>query len=277
MSHFSVLVIGEKPEQQLAPYHEYECTGIEDEYVIDVDVTEETLSDYKEYGSDYENIDDFAKEWSGVIKKEDGKFYKKTNPNAKWDWYQLGGRWSGFFKLKDGRQGNAGEHSGLLTEQCKPGYADQCLKKDIDFTFMKEKAKEKATKSYFLAQSVINEESYEKWSSVLKRFENIDDARNFYNSQEVVKRWNKNRGTFGFFSNPEDFDISKEEFIKSKVNTCLTTYAFIKEDNWVARGEMGWFGLSKDEFSKEDWDEKFLKMLEELPEDTMLSIYDCHI
>lgn len=27
MSHFTVLVIGDDPELQLAPYHEYECTS----------------------------------------------------------------------------------------------------------------------------------------------------------------------------------------------------------------------------------------------------------
>jgi hypothetical protein len=40
MSHFAVLVIGDDIEKQLQPYHEYECTGINDEYVIDADITD---------------------------------------------------------------------------------------------------------------------------------------------------------------------------------------------------------------------------------------------
>lgn len=43
MTHFSVLIIGDNPEGQLAPYHQYECTGINDEYVKDVDCTSEFL------------------------------------------------------------------------------------------------------------------------------------------------------------------------------------------------------------------------------------------
>lgn len=39
MSHFTVLVVGEDVASQLAPYHEFESTGIDDEYVKDVDVT----------------------------------------------------------------------------------------------------------------------------------------------------------------------------------------------------------------------------------------------
>ena len=31
MSHYTVLVIGDDPEKQLAPFHEFGCTGIDDE------------------------------------------------------------------------------------------------------------------------------------------------------------------------------------------------------------------------------------------------------
>ena len=47
MSHFTVLVIGDKVEEQLAPYHEFECTGYNDEYVQDIDITEEAKKEYE--------------------------------------------------------------------------------------------------------------------------------------------------------------------------------------------------------------------------------------
>src|SRR5579871_1381527 len=46
MSHFSVLVIGPNVEEQLAPYHEFECTGDDNQYVIDEDQTEEARDTY---------------------------------------------------------------------------------------------------------------------------------------------------------------------------------------------------------------------------------------
>lgn len=47
MSHFTVLVIGEGVEGQLAPFHEFECTGTDDEYVVDHDETDEYRKTFK--------------------------------------------------------------------------------------------------------------------------------------------------------------------------------------------------------------------------------------
>ena len=54
MSHFTVLVVtNEKPtgevlEKALAPFHEFECTGVDNEYVQDIDVTEKLRKEYLE-------------------------------------------------------------------------------------------------------------------------------------------------------------------------------------------------------------------------------------
>jgi hypothetical protein len=47
MSHFPVLVIGEEPVKLLQPYHEFECTGTDDEYVQDIDETQDQREDYE--------------------------------------------------------------------------------------------------------------------------------------------------------------------------------------------------------------------------------------
>ncbi len=46
MSHFSVLVIGDDPETQLAPFHEFECTGVDDQYIHDIDITDRLRASY---------------------------------------------------------------------------------------------------------------------------------------------------------------------------------------------------------------------------------------
>ena len=56
MSHFTVMVIGKEPEKQLQPYHEYECTGIKDEYVkfVEAEETREELrAKYEEVKEEY--------------------------------------------------------------------------------------------------------------------------------------------------------------------------------------------------------------------------------
>lgn len=54
MSHFAVAVVTDKLDEnelakKLQPYHEFECTGTSDEYVIDVDKTEEARAEYEGY------------------------------------------------------------------------------------------------------------------------------------------------------------------------------------------------------------------------------------
>lgn len=46
MSHFLLLVTGENLSEQLQPFHEYECTGTDDQYVVDVDETAELREQY---------------------------------------------------------------------------------------------------------------------------------------------------------------------------------------------------------------------------------------
>src|SRR5206468_2164876 len=54
-----------------------------------------------------------CRRWFGGEIDEEGNLYYTSNPNAKWDWYSLGGRWQGLFSLKaDGSkvdQANKGE------------------------------------------------------------------------------------------------------------------------------------------------------------------------
>ena len=51
MSHFTVLVVGEDADKQLAPYHEFECTGVDDQYILDIDITDEARSAHILYQS----------------------------------------------------------------------------------------------------------------------------------------------------------------------------------------------------------------------------------
>ncbi len=68
---------------------------------------EKALEDFKAslktrqrpYSEEYGNIQKFAKEYYGYH-ENDGAYGYYHNPDAKWDWFQVGGRWTGYFKLK---------------------------------------------------------------------------------------------------------------------------------------------------------------------------------
>jgi hypothetical protein len=287
MSHFTVLVIGENAEEQLKPYDEntevepYDRTCYCAEHNLNMKVREELK---KHFGGDFDKIfktpynaldDSKQPEWSEYIKPwfdkqkelEDSlvKKFKKPdpkceecngtglekstrNPQSKWDWYSLGGRWTGYFKLKPKVKGIKGT-PGLMTEQAKKGFADSCRKGDIDFEGMLETRTEEMQKNY--------KKMYKE-----------------YRSGKITK------SHFSFSSIKfKDGDIEPmEDYLKREagsVKDILCTYAFVKEGKWYEKGEMGWFGMSSNE--KGDWDEEFMKMFDALPDDEIISVYDCHI
>jgi hypothetical protein len=213
-------------------------------------------------------------DWFGYEKKN-GKYIQHTNPNSKWDWYLLGGRWAGMLKQKDLTVGVKGS-PGLMTQAAGIGYCDQCLKKDINIDGMRKEAIEKALKKYDLAISVINGEDFESWDDVRNRIKSISEARDFYNNQPVVLRWNETE-EFSFHIKPSEFSMPKDEYLNIASNDALTTFAFIKDSKWFEKGEMGWWACVSNEKDENKWIDQFNKEFDSLPEDTLISIYDCHI
>lgn len=218
----------------------------------------------------------FMDNWAGIKKDPNiGKYGYWENPNAKWDWYKLGGRWTGFFKLKSGKEGSIGS-PGLMTVPANPGYADQCKKSDIDIEEMRFSEANRAAERYDKVHKIIGLESLKyKWSDLLEKVEaneiSIGEARALYNSQKFIKKFREEIG----FDDAESFLIDRDDYIKNHVNSTLSTFAVLKDGKWYERGKMGWWGIVMDE--KNDWDAEFHKLFDSLPDDTMLSVYDCHI
>lgn len=57
----------------------------------------------------------------------------------------------------------------------------------------------------------------------------------------------------------------------------LSAYAVVKDGNWYEKGEMGWFGISTNEVSDEEWRNELKKLLTNLSDDTLITYVDCHI
>jgi len=135
----------------------------------------------------YPDYNTYLRDWHGV--EDITKQGYHHNPKAKWDWYQLGGLWSGLIKLKAGATGKVGQ-AGTFDNETG---IDQAKKGDIA---------------------------------------NIDE---------------------------------------------LKTFAVLKNGKWYEKGEMGWWGIVTDEKLESDWESEQKKLIEGLPDDTLISIYDCHI
>lgn len=384
MSHFAVMVIGPNVEQQLAPYHEFECTGVVDQYVQTIDKLDELRAEYetdtrsmkrgpggellpsyddafyrdptpeekgkigmgsgfggglswtsKDWGDGlgyrakvrftpegwedvdvpvkdvmtlvefikYQTHDDFPilqEDDTPDLEDRDGckwgwarvnaageviEYTRRTNPNAQWDWWQLGGRYSGFLKLKAdagviAEKGRKGLMGSCMNDG--PGWVDSVVKGAIDFDGMREKDGNEAASRWDkaaaakVAAGFAADATWDSWEAVRKRHAgNIDAARDEYHAQPIMKAVKD--ALDNPFRGVDDLLVSREQFIQQARDRALVTYALIKDGQWYAKGEMGWFGMSDDSMTQEEWNRKVNELIDGLPDDTLISVVDCHI
>lgn len=163
MSHFPVLVItDQKPTEVLIagvlqPWHEFERTGIDDEYVVDVDKTEEALAKFAKAAETSVSAAMWISSHYGwpiakKISREDAKHgfievdddgnvlrcVHRTNPNKKWDRWIIGGHWSGLLRLKESAAPGP-IYSGALASRVigQPLATDIAIKRDLDVDAMR--------------------------------------------------------------------------------------------------------------------------------------------
>lgn len=373
MSHFTVMVIGRDPEKQLAPYNENKETP---EYVKEQVTQDEMIRFYEHYsqkeqakkGSTDVNIhmtpESFeqlytrkGRDWNGNMwrKHSDGTWweYSSYNPQSKWDWYVLGGRWSGHYithlKKQPAQKMLMCEIEGFSTEEVKnfiemarkdktkfekvvakyngksekikktvydmiesidnpPKTIDPWSKKgksgvgnnetgidaakkgDIDFDAIRKKDEEEAATRWDTTHAglkrILGErlnaaiESYEQWDNIRERYtaEDRDKARDYYHAQDVVRAYNKAfPDAHPFSGGITPFLINRERYIERAGESSFSTFAVLKDGKWYEKGDMGWWGMVSDEKDQDTWNKQVTELLKNLPDDTLISIYDCHI
>jgi len=298
MSHFVSLVFGCETEKDLelalAPYEESDPK--DQQFVEFIDYTEEVLKKWNDEYSNkvlkepgkksklvYANFNEYLADY-GYIKKDD-KYGYISNTMAKWDWYQVGGRWTGYFKLKDKTAGEdvpaAWNHSGHTK-----GYSDHCQIKDIDFEGMISKARVDTLALYAKYKEAKGDTVAVNWADIREAHDNIDDAREAYHKTPYATALTKARSNDllpqAFFSDDymdfcEGSDTPEEDMIQNAVNSAITPFACLKDGEWFEKGDMGWFGCVTNKKEQDNWDCEFLEILRTLPEDTYVTVVDCHI
>ena len=414
MSHFSVLVVGSNVEEQLAPYHEFECTGKDDQYVQEIDQTEDareefnsgtvtrfrdaegnlheqftaegnykpeflrdptpeeapkvgmgsgfgdglhwvnedwkdgrgyrakvwqtpdgltkvevprnTVETFAEFCADYygHEIVDFGEEpdradkhthkYGYTIVDENGEVVKtidRTNPNAKWDWYSVGGRWNGFFKLKvvdhkevrypdgaiffekryaTGVLGNEGAHFGDTPERPGEDRADILMKGDIDVEGMRNEAGEKAADRWDRFHAIIaGLPEPLTWKQMQEKHQtgetdengepktDWEAARTEFHAQPAVLALRNSKDRDAIWWEVDDYMVPREQFIQQIRDYAICTFALVKDGKWYERGKMGWWALVSNEKDKDEWIRQFTALFNSLPDDTLLAVVDCHI
>lgn len=112
-----------------------------------------------------------AKEWGYKVDEENECLLSTHNPDSKWDWYEIGGRWSGYLPLI------------YLDSEGNRIYVDSAMSSDIDWDYMFEKNyipfcyvddlgewHEKGEMGYWAM--VSNEKETEDWKNEFKNYIN---------------------------------------------------------------------------------------------------------
>lgn len=280
MSHYTVAVITDKIEdleRMLAPYDE----SIEVEPYI-YKTKEQLINTAKErkhnalkrkeerkeldkYDLEYINANTDEELYKTVTyddKKydENGNELTTYNPNSRWDWYEIGGRWHNILLTKiDNEDVVNGSPSWQNKESNKKkapeGYkwCDGARIKDLDFEKKNEyqKSYNKAIRfweTYIEGQEPQTEEEKEniKWE--------------MYKKEYYIERYE-----------------TKENY--AKIASTFSCWALLDEEGWHEKGKMGWFACND---STKDSELLFIKKFTETlnkPENQnkYLIIVDCHI
>jgi ribosomal silencing factor RsfS len=294
MSHFTVLVTGDH-EQALAPFHEFECTGENDEYVQDIDITGEAVDveGLDHHGLEDKIVDDASKidihgeHKYGYAIVQDGvlvKAVRRTNPNCKWDWYTVGGRWSGMLKLKN-----------------DAGNVDTASAGDVDWEGMLAPAREEAGKSWdLITRLVAQHPAFIPFEEVKKKVEGdvvegvtakltgeaiMDLVRNTYHEQAMLQALVEAHKDEPLFMHDFGDDIvevqkfkEREAYVNYKAAASCRTYALLHQGQWLQPGEMGWFGMSDKTVDSEiEYTRKFWEIVLALDPHETVTVVDCHI
>lgn len=251
------------------------------------------------YKEKYGTFESFAKEYYGLTANKEGQYGHWSNPNAKWDWFQIGGRWAGHWPAKTGAETSSGKRSWVNEgEEIPSNQVDIIRIEDIDFA--KNGAETDKRVQKFLAD-------YDKFFNTGETPEGDDPFYgvrhtalslglvNCLNEDEITEEqratckldpWPRNR----WFKNdagkaiprydviaPLPSDVKFIEFVRNQFNE-LRTYAYLDENGWVEPGKMGWFGMSAATAeTREEYSKGFIEWLKSGDQNDWVVCVDCHI
>lgn len=299
MSHFTVLVIGDDLEKQLEPFNENTQVAAYHDYVEDVEdwwfVTSQRREGVELDTSDLQGLADayneaYPDDAQQYAVDEKGLYTLSTyNPNSKWDYWRIGGRWAGAFLLKPGATGFMEE----LGWEWKPefnqnepppdftGKADQALKGDIDFDRMRRLAVDKAEVQYAKFETLVAQYGPlpdDSWRSLDARTEEFKAAREAYWNAPIIDGLRK-ADLIGWSGFPNEiFDVDVETYVEDARLSAIPGYAALYRYEWIEPGQMGWWGFSTDTGeTRRQYHRRVNQILDTVDDDTQLTMVDCHI
>ena len=228
-----------------------------------------------------------------LLVDDDGRAYTMStyNPLSKWDWYEVGGRWAGYLRVKPGAETELNFSWGWkeVPEDERPGKgrADRAQLKDIDFEAWRKEYADAANAKYDQYEKFKAEHGMPpKWDhdevdARIKAGESIDEIRKAYHSNPLVQLMKKEfEETLGWGADlwREFGGLDREVYVNRAVNRVAVCYATLNNGEWIAPGHMGMFGMSSDdEDSSREYEARISELLDELDPETWITVMDLHI
>lgn len=183
------------------------------------------------------SFEDFMKGWHGSETRdpEKGRYGHWRNPNAKWDWWTIGGRWPGRLSVRSGR-------------------VDVCRIRDLDLATADRERKESALKWHaewgrFCAGEKCGDpfDGPRDLAFKIGALRCVDEGE-MTGSEWKVLPWptisHDGRQRYDVLS-----EVRREDVLQSPlldVFDPIRTWARLcPEEGWVEPGEMGWWGITR--------------------------------
>jgi hypothetical protein len=254
--HFLLTVFGEHVEQQLDPYWENNSGLCLEEYLRFNDVEAEYRERFAKERFDlsglarfnparvaklvrgvFRSFDAFMAEVYGPRDEKTGRYGDWWNPSSEFDFYEVGGRWADHLILHSAPAGVFGSGGGRV-----PGRADWARKADIDFRAMGAECRQR----YLAAWGRLERDG------------------------QTADRWAKERHNI-----PETI-LTRQQLAAYSEKRSL----HCAPDAVVVGGE--WTGpwWAKDDLTEEAadrWDAQYSSLLRSTPDDTLVTVVDCHV
>lgn len=218
----------------------------------------------------FPNLKDYMEDYCGYYYSEEEDAYGYYhNPNAKWDWYEIGGRWPFRFLVKsDCTLALQGHRSFLLdgqyTRPAPDGYRWVSItrKGDVQWEQMKQLA---------LKEQVSVYKDYKRWFRTGAIPADIPPFLRI--TEEGIQDWN----TLVYRKDDTLETYLRRAGLSREDRYPFDTYALLGNQGWEGFGDMGWFGISSNNLEEREWQDKIQAFLAGLDDETFLVSVDCHI
>lgn len=187
------------------------------------------------------------------------------NPQSRWDWYAIGGRWSGMLRHRNG--------SGV----------DAARKCDLDLDGMRDEAAQSAADRYDRYRTIVDEYGeIVPWAALVEKHTNnkgvidFDAARDEFRAQPAM---DKIREADLMWHLDDLVAHDRDGYIEHARQGAVPGFATLTwKHGWMEQGRMGWWGMSS---ATQESEREYLaaanKVIDEAPDDAWFTIVDVHI